>query len=116
MDDVVRVFLANGQQLRPIKRLGSGGFAEAGEVESPSGVRSAVKVSLQPINGKNLALKKEPNNLSLIKAIPGHPHIVSLLDYWVVMGSDRLPRVALGTGHGRRPNGVVDASFLAYSL
>ncbi|GAB4128897.1 MAG: hypothetical protein Kow0040_04200 [Thermogutta sp.] len=43
-----------------------------------------MKVSRQPINGKNLALKREPDNLALIKAIPGHPHIVSLLDYWVV--------------------------------
>jgi len=84
MDDIVRAFLENEQKLRLVERLGRGGFGEVWAVESPSGVRSAIKVSLDPIDGENPAVKKELENLKLVKALIGHPHIVSLLDYWVV--------------------------------
>ena len=84
MDLVVREFLEREQQLRVIGRLGVGGFAEAWKVETSSGVQSVVKVSLQRIDEKNPTLKKELDNLTLVKAIAGHPHVVSLLDYWVV--------------------------------
>jgi serine/threonine protein kinase len=84
MDDQVRAFLENEQQLRLIKRLGRGGFAEVWEVEAPSGVRSAVKVSLDPLDGKSPAVQKELENLKLIRALAGHPHLVTLIDYWVV--------------------------------
>ncbi|MBC7335226.1 MAG: serine/threonine protein kinase, partial [Clostridia bacterium] len=50
------------------------------------GVRSAIKVSLDSIDEQNPAVKKELENLKLVKALTGHPHIVSLLDYWVVSG------------------------------
>lgn len=86
MDEVVRAFLENEQKVRLVKRLGLGGFGEVWEAESPSGVRSAIKVSLDPIDGENPAVKKELENLNLIKALTGHPHIVSLLDYWLVCG------------------------------
>ena len=86
MDDIVRAFLENEQKLRLVERLGRGGFGEVWAVESPSGVRSAIKVSLDPIDGENPAVKKELENLKLVKALTGHPHIVSLLDYWVVSG------------------------------
>jgi hypothetical protein len=84
MDDQVRAFLENEQQLRLIKRLGRGGFAEVWEVEAPSGVRSAVKVSLDPIDGKTPAVQKELGNLKLIRTLSGHPHLVTLIDYWLV--------------------------------
>jgi parallel beta-helix repeat protein len=84
MDDLVRAFLENEQQLRLIKRLGRGGFAEVWEVEAPSGVRSAVKVSHDPLDGKSPAVQKELENLKLIRALAGHPHLVTLIDYWVV--------------------------------
>jgi serine/threonine protein kinase len=84
MDDLVRAFLENEQQLRLIKRLGRGGFAEVWEVEAPSGVRSAVKVSLDPLDGQSPAVQKELENLKLIRALAGHPHLVTLIDYWVV--------------------------------
>jgi parallel beta-helix repeat protein len=84
MDDLVRAFLEREQQLRVIARLGRGGFAEVWEVEAPSGVRSAVKVSLDPLDGKSPAVQKELENLKLIRALAGHPHLVTLIDYWVV--------------------------------
>jgi len=84
MNDVVRAFLEREKHLRVVDRLGVGGFAEAWKVKTSSGVQSVVKVSLQPINEKNPALKKELENLNLVKAISGYPHLVSLLDYWVV--------------------------------
>ena len=86
MDDVVRAFLENEQKLRLVKRIGRGGFGEVWEAESESGVRSAIKVSLDPIDDQNPAVKKELENLKLVKSLTGHPHIVSLLDYWVVSG------------------------------
>jgi serine/threonine protein kinase len=84
MDDVVRAFLETEQKLRVVRRLGRGGFSEVYEVESPSGVCSAVKVSLDPIQADNLATKRELDNLNVVKAITGHPHIVTLMDYWLV--------------------------------
>lgn len=84
MNEVVRAFLENEQKLRVVKRLGRGGFGEVYEVESPSGVRSAVKVSLDPIDGKNAAVKKELENLDVVKDLTRHPHIVNLLDFWLV--------------------------------
>ncbi|NMC18963.1 MAG: protein kinase [Thermogutta sp.] len=86
MDAVVQAFLENEQRLRLVKRLGRGGFGEVWQAESPSGVRSAVKVSLDPIDGENPAVKKELQNLDLVKTFSGHPHIVGLLDYWLVTG------------------------------
>lgn len=86
MDDVVRAFLENEQKLRLVRRIGWGGFGEVWEAESESGIRSAVKVSLDSIDEQNPAVKKELENLKLVKALTGHPHIVSLLDYWVVSG------------------------------
>jgi len=86
MDDVVRAFLENEQKLRLVRRIGWGGFGEVWEAESESGVRSAIKVSLDSIDEQNPAVKKELENLKLVKALTGHPHIVSLLDYWVVSG------------------------------
>jgi len=84
MDDIVRAFLENEQKLRLVKRIGRGGFGEVWEAESENGVRSAIKVSLDPIDDQNPAVKKELENLKLVKALTGHPQIVSLLDYWVV--------------------------------
>ena len=84
MDEVVRAFLENEQKLRVVKRLGRGGFSEVYEVESPRGLRSAVKVSLDPIDADNPAIKRELENLNVVKDITGHPHIVTLMDYWVV--------------------------------
>jgi len=86
MDDVVRAFLENEQKLRLVRRLGVGGFGEVWDAESDSGVRSAIKVSHQTIDNTNPAVQKELQNLKLIRALTGHPHIVSLLDYWVVSG------------------------------
>jgi len=86
MDDVVRAFLENEQRLQLVRRLGRGGFGEVWEAESPSGVRSAIKVSLDVIDGANPAVQKELENLNLVKAFSGHPQIVGLLDYWLVTG------------------------------
>jgi len=86
MDDVVRAFLENEQKFRLVKRLGRGGFGEVWEVETSSGIRSAIKASLDPIDGESPAVKKELDSLNFVKEFSGHPHIVSLLDYWLVSG------------------------------
>ncbi len=73
-------------QLRIGRRIGRGGFAEVYEASSPSGVPCAIKVSLDPLEGDSPAVQKELENLELVKLLSGHPHLVSLLDYWVISG------------------------------
>ena len=86
MDEVVRTFLENEQHLRLGRRLGRGGFAEVYEATTPQGVRCAIKVSLDPLDGQNSEVQKELKNLDLIKTLTGHPNIVTLMDYWLVAG------------------------------
>lgn len=50
VDDVVRAFLEEQQQLRVRRRLGVGGFAEVYEAQTSQGVPCAVKVSLKPLD------------------------------------------------------------------
>ena len=86
MDEVVRAFLEKEQHLRLGRRLGRGGFAEVYEATTPQGVRCAIKVSLDPLDGQNSEVQKELKNLDLIKTLTGHPNIVTLMDYWLVAG------------------------------
>ncbi|HPZ83132.1 MAG TPA: protein kinase, partial [Thermogutta sp.] len=86
MDEVIRQVLEKQYGLKIGDRIGRGGFAEVYRAESASGVLCAIKVSLDPVNENNPAVKKELENLRLIQAVNGHPNIVSLMDYWVITG------------------------------
>ncbi len=91
MDEIVRNALEEQHKLRIIRPMGRGGFAEVYEAESAQGVRCAVKVSLDRLDGsgramQNQAIQKELDNLQLVQTITGHPHVVTLMDYWVIGG------------------------------
>jgi hypothetical protein len=98
MNDLVRAFLENEQQLRLIKRLGRGGFAEVWEVEAPSGVRSAVKVShrspgRKKSGGAEGAGEPEADSGPGWASPPG--------DTDRLLGGGGSPGDPLGAGHGR---------------
>ena len=93
MDDVVRQELEEKHGLRLVRRLGHGGFAEVWQAQSTGGVSQsaqgvfcAIKISLDPINEKDQAVRKELDNLRLIQHISGHPRVLTLMDYWVIGG------------------------------
>lgn len=86
MIEDVRLFLEREKQLRIGRRIGRGGFAEVYEASTPEGVRCAIKVSLDPLDENNPAISRELENLRLVMTVSGHPHLVSLMDYWVVAG------------------------------
>ncbi|MDW8079922.1 MAG: serine/threonine-protein kinase, partial [Thermoguttaceae bacterium] len=86
MNELVKTFLETTRQLRLVRRLGRGGFGEVWEVESPFGIRSALKVSLDPLDVEDATVKKELESLRLVKELSGHPHVVTLLDVWEVSG------------------------------
>ena len=67
-------------------RLGRGGFAEVYEAKSAEGVACAVKISLDPIDEQNEAVRRELENLQLVQKVTGHPRVVTLMDYWVIEG------------------------------
>jgi len=86
MDEVVRQVLEQQHRLKIGRRIGRGGFAEVYEAESAEGVPCAVKVALDSVEEDNPAAKKELENLRLVQTITGHPHVVTLMDAWLVCG------------------------------
>jgi|GEM_PF-2341399 serine/threonine protein kinase len=88
MDPVVQQVLETQYGFRLVRRIGRGGFAEVWEARTAQGVPCALKVSLDPIDADNPAVQKELENLRLIKALAGHPHLVSLQDFWQILGTD----------------------------
>ncbi|NUQ61151.1 MAG: protein kinase family protein [Pirellulales bacterium] len=78
--------MENKYGLRLGARIGRGGFAEIYRAESAQGVPCAVKVSLDPLDGENAAVRKELDNLNLVKTVTDHSNIVSLMDWWLVAG------------------------------
>jgi len=86
VDPVIRSFLEDQWKLQLGPRLGRGAFAEVWQAESPQGVPCAVKISLEPLDPNHPALERELENLRLVCAIGGHPHLVSLFDFAVVGG------------------------------
>ena len=88
MDPVVREILETQYGFRFVRRIGRGGFGEVWEAHSAQGVPCALKISLDPIDADSPVVKKELENLHLIKALAGHPHLVSLQDFWQIEGTD----------------------------
>ncbi len=86
MDEVVRQVLENEHGLKIGRRIGRGGFAEVYRAESAEGVLCAVKISLDPLDGNSPAVRKELENLRLVQTVSGHPHVVTLMDVWLVDG------------------------------
>ncbi len=86
MHPVVRAFIEEQWKLRLGPRLGSGGFAEVWQAETPEGVPCALKISLSPLDEHDTAIMRELENLRLVCAIGGHPHVVSLMDFALVQG------------------------------
>ncbi len=86
MDEGIRRVLRQEHGLVLKRRLGRGGFAEVWEAESAGGVACAVKISLDPIDEQCETVRKELENLQLVQQISGHPHILTLIDYWVIEG------------------------------
>ncbi|MGQ9574616.1 MAG: serine/threonine protein kinase [Thermoguttaceae bacterium] len=86
MDEVVRQVLEAEHGLKIGRRIGRGGFGEVYQAESAQGVPCALKVSLDPLDDNNSAVKKELENLGFVRTHTGHPHIVSLMDFWLVSG------------------------------
>jgi len=86
MDDAVRRVLESQFGLKIRRRIGRGGFSEVYEAESRERVLCAVKVSLDPLDSDSPAIRKELENLRLVQTVSGHPHVVTLMDVWVVGG------------------------------
>ncbi len=91
MDEVVRKALQEQHRLKIGRYLGDGGFGEVYQAESAQGVPCAVKVSLRRLNSgepgtQDHAVQRELDNLRLVQTIAGHPHVVTLIDYWLIGG------------------------------
>lgn len=56
------------------------------EARTAQDVPCALKVSLDPLDTENPLIRKELENLQLIKELAGHPHLVSLQDFWLLAG------------------------------
>ncbi|MDW8080253.1 MAG: protein kinase [Thermoguttaceae bacterium] len=83
MDPLVRETLEN-KGFRIGRRLGRGGFGEVYEAFSSEGVPCALKVSLDVLDEASSVVRKELENLAVVKQISTHPHLVTLIDYWVI--------------------------------
>jgi len=86
MERVVQAFLETERNLRLGNRLGQGPFGEVWEVQSESGVCSAVKVALDVIDSNNPKAQQLVSNIKVAIELSSHPHLVSLLDFWIVSG------------------------------
>lgn len=90
MDEVVRQFVVNQKKWRIGRYLGSGGFGEVHEVFTDSGVPFALKVPFQRYDENDAEqrelLEKDLARLELVKAVQGHPHILTLIGYWNICG------------------------------
>ena len=86
MDPIVQQALEGEYGFRLLRRIGRGGFAEVWEARTAQDVPCALKVSMDPIDSGNPAVRKELENLQLLRKQAGHPHVVSLQDFWVIGG------------------------------
>jgi parallel beta-helix repeat protein len=86
MDPVVQEVLKTQYRLQLVKRIGRGGFGEVWEAATAEGLPCALKISLDPLDWGNPGIQRELENLQLIKNLVGHPHIVSLQDFWEIHG------------------------------
>ncbi|MCS6850058.1 MAG: serine/threonine protein kinase, partial [Gemmataceae bacterium] len=86
MDEVVRQVLEEEHKLKIGRRLGRGGMSEVYHAESAQGVPCALKISFERVQGERSVVQKELDNLRLVQAVSGHPHIVALMDYWLIDG------------------------------
>ena len=85
MHDEIRRELEEKHGLRLVCHLGRGGFAEVYKAETKEGVPCAVKISRDRIE-ENEAVRKEKEKLPLLQYVTGHPHVVTLIDYWEIKG------------------------------
>ena len=86
MDPVVQEVLKSQYRLQLVRRIGRGGFGEVWEATTAEGVPCALKISLDPLDWGNPGIERELENLELIKNLAGHPHVVSLQDFWQIHG------------------------------
>lgn len=86
MDEVVREVLERQHGLKVSRRLGRGGMAEVYRAESAQGVSCALKVSFERLHSDQPSVQKELENLRLVQMVSGHPHVVTLMDYWMIDG------------------------------
>jgi len=86
MDPVVQEVLKTQYRLQLVRRIGRGNFGEVWEATTAEGVPCALKISLDPLDWGNPGIERELENLELIKNLAGHPHVVSLQNFWQIHG------------------------------
>ena len=86
MDEVVRQVLEGHYGLKLEQRIGGGGFGEVWKARTAENVPCAIKVSLHPVDEQNPIIQKELENLRLLKNLVGHPHVITLMDAWLISG------------------------------
>ena len=66
------------------ERIGRGAFGEVYRARTKGGVPCVVKVSLDPLEAESGKLSQEVRSLDAIKELTNHPHLVALMDCWLV--------------------------------
>ncbi|MCL6501040.1 MAG: protein kinase [Pirellulales bacterium] len=86
MDPIVRETLQQQHGLQIEERIGRGGFSEVNRARSAGGLECAIKVSLDRIRNLDGKLQQELQALEAVKGLTGHPHLVTLMDWWLMHG------------------------------
>jgi formylglycine-generating enzyme required for sulfatase activity len=86
MDPIVRETLQQQHGLQIEERIGLGGFSEVYRARSAGGLVCAIKVSLDRIGHLDGKLQQELQALEAVKGLTGHPHLVTLMDWWLMHG------------------------------